>query len=169
MNFKPADITRFTIIENNLRNQVCRTFPKNSASRDDFKKWQKACQNLYTFHSPLHQIWTQEFKSSVISGNRESIESLITYLEADPYYFRSGYLKSRLVRIIKKAPLTAKDEQRLRSVIWNKTAKRSGQEFREYCRLATLVSTPTFREKVAKKAVSIEHKKFKFLLKYLSP
>ena len=41
----------------------------------------------------------------------------MSFLEVDPYFFRSGYIKADLLRHLKRAPLTRSQEQRLRNVI----------------------------------------------------
>ena len=168
MSFTAPEIAKYAAKEKQLNDEIQRTLPfRDLGKKDLYQKWSEACDASHLYRSPLNKFWTASFKSSVQSGDREAINELITYLEVDPYYFRSGYLKGRLVRVIKNAPRTEEDNRRLRGIIWNRAGEETRQEFREYCRLAILISTPSFRADVARKAKPIDNNKFKFLLSYL--
>ena len=163
-----AEIAKYSAIEKHLHDEIHRTFnSRNSGKKVLYQAWSKACDAWHSYSSPLDKYWEPTFKSLVQSGNRQSIDELITYLEVDPYYFRSGYLKGRLIRIIKRAQRTEQDNRRLRGIMWNRTCGQSRQEFREYCRLATLISTPSFRADVARKTDTPGNNKFELLLSYL--
>lgn|SRR5215831_8198277 len=77
--------------------------------------------------------------------NPAGLESAIDFLEADPWFFRSGYIKARLTRLINRLSLTAEQVDRLRSVVLNIVDRRDGQEFRAYCRLARHVDGADLR------------------------
>jgi hypothetical protein len=76
----------------------------------------------------------------------EAIEDAILFLEVDPWYFRSGYLKERLIKGLKAADLDYRDRLRLRNVIWSVAKGKNRREFRNYCSLALKVSTPDFEK-----------------------
>ncbi len=69
----------------------------------------------------------------------------IEFLNADPWFFRSGYVKAKLIRMLTRLPLTTEQLDRLRSVVLNVVDRRGGQEFRAYCRLARRVDAPDLR------------------------
>ena len=80
-------------------------------------------------------IWPDKLKElEEVDG--EWRESAITFLEVNPRYFRSGYDKAQLLRRLKRADLSAKHKQRLRTVLLEIIGKPSGVEFRQYCQLA---------------------------------
>ena len=64
------------------------------------------------------------------------IDVAIDFLEADPLYFRSGYLKGRLARLLRPSQLSETQARRLNRVILNIVQRRNTYEFREFCRLA---------------------------------
>ena len=101
-------------------------------------------------------------------GDRDSIRDLITFLEVDPIFHRSGYLKEHLLRLIKNAPRTPHDDQRLRAVIWNRAGGPNRREFKLYCQLASRINTPDFTEQVrqAAKIAPGPWSKFSFILQY---
>jgi hypothetical protein len=168
MHLTASNIANYASVQTHLHDEVSRSIVlRDLGKRKFYQRWKDACNASQRSESPLDKFWSSEFKLSVKSGNRESINELITYLEVDPYYFRSGYLKGRLVRYLKNCPRTEEDNRRLRGIIWNRTGGPSRAEFREYCRLATLVSTPSFRADVVRKSKTFSSNSFKFLLPYL--
>lgn len=117
---------------------------------------------------PDSPLWTDQFRERVRSGEREAIKDAILYLEVDPWYDGSGYLKERLISGLKHAPLNEHDKERIRVVILSVAHGRYRREFRDYCRLAAIVDSDSFREAVEQE---VEHGKdcvkFAYLLDYL--
>lgn len=74
-------------------------------------------------------------------GDADALETAICFLEADPMFFRSGYVKADLLRFVKRMPLNETQRARLRNVALNIVDRRATQEFRRYCRLATVVAS----------------------------
>jgi hypothetical protein len=78
-------------------------------------------------------------------GDAAALETAIQFLEADPWFFRAGYVKERLIRFVKRSDLSAEQMARLRQVVMRAIEGRDSREFRCYCRLAQRVATPEFR------------------------
>jgi hypothetical protein len=72
-------------------------------------------------------------------AKRRSIETAIEFLEADPWFDGSGYVKEDLIRFVKRLPLDPEQSARLRQVVLNVVDGRDRREFRHYCRLALWV------------------------------
>ena len=53
---------------------------------------------------------TDDWPARMDAGDLEAIECAVVYIEADPWVFRSGYFKARLLPRLRRAALT--DEQR---------------------------------------------------------
>ena len=70
----------------------------------------------------------------------------IEFLEADPWFFRSGYIKANLARFLKRVTLSNQNVRRLEKVLLKIVDERHTQEFRDYCRLARVVATPALTE-----------------------
>ena len=81
-------------------------------------------------------------------GGPKGLESAIGFLEADPYFFRSGYVKEKLIRHIQRPMLKPQHVARLHAVVLAIVDKRDGREFRAYCRLARKVDAPALREQL---------------------
>ena len=84
-------------------------------------------------------------------GDGTKLESAVAFLEADPWFHRSGYTKVKMVRYIKEAMLTPGYVARLQNVVLNMVERRNGQEFRAYCRLAHKVDAPALREQLTRR------------------
>lgn len=69
----------------------------------------------------------------------------IAYLEADPWYFRSGYFKGRLGRWLRQVRLTDEQQAALREVVLNLLKKGSRFEQVELRKLARRIETAEFR------------------------
>jgi len=78
-----------------------------------------------------------------------AIDDAVTFLEADPFFFRSGYIKEEILGRLRAAPLDPGQKKRLQQVILARvrdtTTKR---EFRRYCALAPYVSDAFFEEEI---------------------
>jgi Leucine Rich repeat len=81
-------------------------------------------------------------------GDLRGLETAVRFLEADPWLFRSGYVKERILRRLRRISLSEEYRSRLRHVILQVIQGQDRREFREYCRLARIVDTPAWRETV---------------------
>lgn len=69
----------------------------------------------------------------------------IAYLEADPWYFRSGYFKASLARWLRQVELSEEQRDRLRGAVLNNLPKGPRLDFTETRKLARRLDTPEFR------------------------
>jgi len=111
--------------------------------------WHEATSAWHAQKYATDFLWSDEFMDDLRKSKPEAIEQAILYLEVDPWYFRSGYLKERLVRKLKAANLSTKNCNRLLKVIWNVARGKNRREFRDYCRLAAVVASEDFRQMLA--------------------
>lgn len=88
------------------------------------------------------------------SGDPAGIENAVSFLEADPWFFGTGYVKTTLMRSLKPAMLTPEYKKRLQGVVLTVVDKRDERDFREYCRLARKVDGPGLREGLAQRLTS---------------
>lgn len=79
------------------------------------------------------------------NGDPAGLETAVTFLEADPWFHRSGYAKESLIRYLTRLPLSPEHARRLREVVLAAVDGRDRREFRSYCRLARKVDDPAMR------------------------
>jgi len=106
---------------------------------------QEAIKSTYNKRSQS----TRQFQASLKSQDPKAIEETIRFLEADPLFFRSGYIKADFIRFLCKSQFREDQLDRLRHVILSRIQGPDTREFRSYCRLARVVSSFAFQEQVA--------------------
>lgn len=138
---KRSQIQRIEREVNDLTEQINNTVKCRSHDKVGRREWEAATQAWHNYRNPLFYLWGIEARERMRLGDRAFIEDAILLLEVDPWFFRSGYLKERVLRHLKSAPLKEADKARLRQVIENVALGRNRREFRDYCRLAVCVWT----------------------------
>ncbi len=131
-------------IENAHHESIRHTFGARSEGKKEWQAWKEATSAWHSQRYPTDILWEDAFLDRLRASDREAIEDAILFLEIDPWYFRSGYLKERLIRGLKAAELTERDKTRLRYVLWNVARGKNRREFRHYCSLALKILTPEF-------------------------
>lgn len=91
------------------------------------------------------------FMPGLAAGHSRYIETGIAFLEADPWFFRSGYEKQNIIRHLKRAALTEAQRLRLARVVLAAIDTRDRVEFRHFGRLACGIWSDFLDEEVAKR------------------
>lgn len=94
----------------------------------------------------LYKIAGTDSLNMIKAGCHDSCEQAIIFLDADPYFFRSGYMKKKLCTALKQSKkLSSGQERALRRIIIQCVFSRFlGDEFREFTQLARKLYTPDF-------------------------
>ncbi len=96
------------------------------------------------------------FLAGLAAGETRHVATAIAFLEADPWFFRSGYEKQNLIRYVKRARLREAQKQRLGFVVLAAIEGRDRQEFRHFGRLACAVWSDFLDEQVAERMTSAD-------------
>ena len=104
--------------------------------------WRAAIAALHDAIGRAYPDGFQEEVERLKRGDAAALESVIGFLEADPMFFRSGYAKAVLVRLVCRFELRAAQTERLRRAVLEVVDTRASQEFRHYCRLARKLGGP---------------------------
>ena len=102
-------------------------------------------------------------------GNANAIETAIVFLEADPVFFRSGYLKEELIENLKKVEFTEKQKTGIQNILLRIIDTKYCREFRRYCKLSRKVNTKDFLIELEKRAESANKdisRRAKWMLKF---
>ena len=98
------------------------------------EKWKKACHVFHNYISEIdpyiNRVYEEELMDTILQ------EFVIVFLERNPMFFRSGYIKQIMLTKIKRAPLKKYQKERLKLVVLNAVDSRPYREYRYYCRLA---------------------------------
>lgn len=133
---------------NALQQRIHETFLERNRAKGGIEQWTKACADYHSFDHELFQLWAPHILEKVEQAPGRWREIAILFLEADPWFFRSGYLKVELIRSLKRATLSERDVMRLGFVLLRAVDRRHRREFRSYCRLAAHVKTPELVERL---------------------
>lgn len=157
-------------IENAHHKAIHSTYVCRGQGPKAWKAWEDATSAWHAQRYPTDKLWDDEFLAGLRTSDRQTIEEAILYLEVDPWYFRAGYLKERLIRGLKAANLTERDRMRLRNVIWNVASGKNRREYRNYCSLAKVVGDAdliSILEDVSPERDQESKGKFGYLLRHL--
>jgi hypothetical protein len=88
--------------------------------------------------------WT--LVDALLVPDAELVDAAIRYLEADPWQFRTGYAKGRLMRRLRSAELDDQQRARLRPVLARYATAGQRCELTEACRLARRHHIPGLRD-----------------------
>ena len=109
----------------------------------DHEGWSNACKDFHEYVSEI-DWYLDKIDSSRKIADLDMQEFAITFLELDPLFFRSGYIKAGLLKRLKRSDLGRGNRARLQSIVIDAVKNRPRREFREYCRLARAIKTDDF-------------------------
>lgn len=161
---QPLDLLRLDQYRQEVgqaRQAVEAAYPLRLGAPQAWKEWQAAVHHQYDVYKKYADVSFQPPPLSgdaaqydwafwrdielLRGGDGTKLEAATAFLEADPWFHRSGYTKVKMVRYIKQAMLTPGYVARLQNVVLDMVERRNGQEFRAYCRLAQKVDAPALR------------------------
>ena len=142
-----TEILAYEIESNRLRAAIYTAFKLRDRSRSHWETWSRACDRFHELLSPIDE-WLRSCDTSDLASDPHIRLFIFEYLSADPYYFRSGYEKERLIRKIKKLDLTSPEKEIIRQLILSRIETRALREFRQICRMIPRIETKGFYEAV---------------------
>jgi hypothetical protein len=128
---------------NELHSKIRETYAIREKGSDERRAWEKAASDFREHYNGLafpSGLDRQQIRLKKLDPH--AIEMAIQFLEADPWFFRSGYIKEEFTRRLKRAKLTGDQIARLNTVILSMVEREGRREFRSFCRLARAIHTP---------------------------
>ena len=134
-----------------LHDAIHATHRRRSEGDVQWQAWQEACRRFHSSYDALaFPGGLGNAMSLLAKSDPAAIEMVVRFLEADPWYFRSGYHKEYMIKQLRKVLLTVEQRKRLQQVILARIHElKTPREFRRYCRLASFVSDENFERQVA--------------------
>jgi hypothetical protein len=99
----------------------------------------------------MREAWpkgTPDLYNDLKNAKPRAIDTATAFLQADPFFASSGYLKAALIRRLKRATFTPEQKRRLQSVVLDRVMGPDRNEFAAYCRLALAVRSPELEAEV---------------------
>jgi hypothetical protein len=98
-------------------NQAIRdTFARRSLSQHGHEEWSKACAKFHSEYANLSYPGGDEGWGKFLNGDYAEIETAVLFLDVDPYFFRSGYMKEVIWTRLKKFDLSTPQRTRLDAI-----------------------------------------------------
>jgi hypothetical protein len=153
----------------NLHRRIHTTFPMRDKHKKGYDEWSQACKNFHSYQSRL-LLFIKRIYNEPSYTDIELQEFVLTFLEIDPWFFRSGYHKEEMLRRIKRSPLKKAQQARLRAVLIDAARRRGSREYRRYCRLAVGLADEILVQELKQLAISTEKgqaSRAKMMLQYI--
>ena len=133
---------------NTLKARVRETWRARGQSQNHWREWQRAADDLRNYQSSVSALWNEETLALIRAGDRNALEGALSFLEADPYFYRSGYLKEKVLHAIKSSPWERNDELRLQTIVLRAIEGRYKREIKFYTRLIPRLRDDNFENKL---------------------
>ena len=140
----PAEIQKAAREWDALRARVRATAAQRDASEQNMRAWQDACAAWHGYRSILDTFWRPEALQQLEQGDPELLELALGFVEANAFYFRSGYLKQRLFRRLRRMKLTETQRQRVLAGVLGALHSQRGEGWSDFCLLAAAFADAAF-------------------------
>jgi hypothetical protein len=117
-------------------------------------QWLAACEEFHSRYEQLCFPGGGAMLARVRVGDPEAVETAVQFLLADPYHFRSGYLKGRLWRWLANLPLGESARNRLERAAMSYLDRRICREFWVMCKAMPRIGRAHFWSQVAERALA---------------
>ncbi len=114
---------RGTIHENakrmvELHKRIHEKYICRNTSEEAWNEWKQACAEFHSQYDALAFPGGYEIGLKKIqAGDFSAIENALAYLEVRPYFFRSQYTRTKLIRLLKHAQLLPQQAERFQKVL----------------------------------------------------
>ena len=132
------------------------TFTVRSSSPAACRAWREATVEAC---AALEQMYPESFwrdTRALAAGDTAAIEPALTFLESDPWCFRSGYVKAELMRYLSRVDLTARQQERCEQILLHLVEVGDRREFGYACRLARAINSRTLRAALKRRLNSLD-------------
>jgi len=123
----------------------------------DFRAWEQHELTARRADEALREMYTDEDRDRLRrlrDGDSAVTDWALTFLEADPWAFRSGYWKERILTYVARLPLSAEQTVRLEDIVVRHVDVGDRREFRYSCRVARRLDGDRLRRQLAGRCAS---------------
>lgn len=91
-------------------------YERRERSDEDRDRWYASGREI-TARERAEEQFVIGLGDAAANGDRAAVVNVLEYLEADPRYFRSGYIKTKVARRLAQAPLDSRPQARARALV----------------------------------------------------
>ena len=128
---------------NELHERIHATFKVRDRSEGHKRAWSEACSAFHSFSSEVDNLM-DKVSHTTVAEDEQTRTFVFDFLSIDPVYFRSGYQKERLLKLVKVLHLTEHEKAVLRQTIQCRVRSGALREFRRFCQLIPKIQSDDF-------------------------
>ncbi len=138
-----------------LHAEIRRTLRLSTPGAVGATAYSAACDAMHSYRSRIDPYLERAYTEWAYA-DEELLEFVVCYLEVDPRYFRSGYIKAVLLTRLKRSDPDEARLARIRNMLVDAVERRDVPEFKYYCRLAAVVASAELAARVQRLLDSAE-------------
>lgn len=131
-----------------LYSRIDETFAMRDRSPAHREAWSRACAEFHARYGTLSYPGGDSRWQALMTLDSSEIETAITFLETDPFFFRSGYMKEAIWQRLKSAYLVPKQLRRLEAAGLQQLHRQIRRDFWYMVRFVRLRGSLDFWEAV---------------------
>lgn len=140
---------------NELHERIHSSFKERDRSEAHKRRWEDACADFHGFRSEIDSYMDQ-VSFEKLSEDIQIRQFVFDFLSVDPIYFRSGYEKENLLKLLKPLDLIDQEKDVLRQTILRRVRNGALREFRRFCQLIPKIENEAFVAELRKEAKSTD-------------
>jgi hypothetical protein len=149
-----AEITANALILDQLHKHIHESVRFRDRSKSDRDRWSAFCKEFHRLYDELFFPGGSTRWEAFLSRDASETETAIAFLEADPWFFRSGYMKQQIWDHLKRASLTSKQERQLEAAAMAYLYRRVEREFWHMARYVRMRGSSAFWDAVTSLAAT---------------
>lgn len=123
---------------------------RNDESDLRTRRWLSAIEAFQAAYARVYPEPLRQVDQGAMRASEIHTSDMLDFLEADPIFDRSGYMKEKLLTELKRRKLDQHEVERLQAIILNIVQKHDHRrEFLRYCRAAANVDDERFRAELS--------------------
>ena len=132
-----------------LHKAVDETFANRHKGEGGIEAWERAAAAFRQRSASFDGEMARVRSAAAMEADPALRDFVLTFLELDPMFFRSGYMKEVMLDQLKPARLSPDERVRVRAIVVDAARNRGQREFRRYCRLAGRLRDATLADTLA--------------------
>ena len=132
-----------------LHKAVHETFANRHKREGGIEAWERAAAAFRQRSASFDGEMARVRSAAAMEADPALRDFVLTFLELDPMFFRSGYMKEVMLDQLKPARLSPDERVRVRAIVVDAARSRGQREFRRYCRLAGRLRDATLADTLA--------------------
>jgi len=128
---------------NELLERIHTTYKMRDRSDKHHQAWAEACREFHSFQSEVDNL-LEKVSADTVAEHKPLRKFVFDFISVDPIYFRSGYEKERLLKLLKPLDFTEHERAVLRQTILRRVSNGALREYRRFCQLIPKIQTDDF-------------------------